>query len=94
VRRLWLLALLPKQELLATNQGDQQCQQGKQALLDMQWRDPQSGGTLATHPEPPIGRDLWRALVYQMSRLLRLLQPACQLFVIKNINKINKLNGC
>jgi hypothetical protein len=55
VRRLWLLALLPTHVLLAANQGDQQSQQGKQALLDMQWRETQLGGTLATHPEvPPI----------------------------------------
>jgi hypothetical protein len=37
VRRLWLLALFPTQELLAANQGNQQPQQDKQALLNEQW---------------------------------------------------------
>jgi hypothetical protein len=53
VRRLWLLALLPTHELLAGDQRDQQCQNSKQALLDMQWRDSQLGGTVAIHPEAP-----------------------------------------
>jgi hypothetical protein len=53
VRRLWLLALFPKKELLACDQRDQQGQKGKQALLDMQWRDTQLGGTLTIHPEAP-----------------------------------------
>jgi hypothetical protein len=66
VRRLWLLALFPAQELLAANQGDQQGQQGKQTLLEMQWRDTQSGGTLAVHPEVLPLWVGWRALIYQM----------------------------
>jgi len=53
VRSLWLLALFPKKELLACNQRDQQGQKGKQALLYMQWRDTQLGGTLTIHPEAP-----------------------------------------
>jgi hypothetical protein len=53
VRRLWLLALFPKKKLLACDQRDQQGQKGKQALLDMQWRDTQLGGTLTIHPEAP-----------------------------------------
>jgi ferredoxin len=55
-RKTWrflLLALLPALKLLAADQGDQQRQNSKQALLDMQWRDAQLGGTLAIHPETP-----------------------------------------
>jgi hypothetical protein len=51
--RLWLLALFPTNKLLAADQRDQQGEHGKQALLDVQWRDTQLGGTLAIHPETP-----------------------------------------
>jgi hypothetical protein len=38
---------------LAGKQGDQQCKYRKQALLNMQWREMQLGGTLTIHPEAP-----------------------------------------
>jgi hypothetical protein len=52
-RGFWLLALFPKKKLLAGKQGDQQCKYRKQALLNMQWREMQLGGTLTIHPEAP-----------------------------------------
>jgi hypothetical protein len=53
VWRFWLLALFPAKELLAADQGDHQRNDGKQGLLQMQWRETQLSGTLTIHPESP-----------------------------------------
>ncbi|MCY1447648.1 hypothetical protein D3C76_1298400 [compost metagenome] len=69
-RQAWrfrLLALLPAQKLLAADQGDQQCQNGKQPLLDRHRREVQVGGTLTVHPGAPttgVGIRL-RAFVFE-----------------------------
>ncbi|MNG03787.1 hypothetical protein D3C84_868820 [compost metagenome] len=51
-----LPALLPAQKLLAADQGDQQRQNSKQALLDMHRREMQVGDTLTIHPGTPTTR--------------------------------------
>jgi hypothetical protein len=53
LRGFWLLALFPQKKLLTGDQGDHQCKYRKQALLNMQWREMQLGGTLTIHPEAP-----------------------------------------
>ncbi|MBT2337597.1 hypothetical protein J7E36_00325 [Pseudomonas fluorescens] len=54
--RLGLLALLPKKQLLTSDESDQQRQNSPQALLDVQGSQSKRGGTLTIHPEiPPTG---------------------------------------